>query len=278
MTIEQIHQTIDPDALLALLDPDLDINADIDQYPDREPDAAEAIFTASARPSLRWLVWNAKTNRNPDTVVDTIETLLLRHDADVAIINEAETYIPLMRRRLVGYRVFTGPAPRTRQDKEDRSTAILVRRRRGITTKLTNLLRTRIRWRGPKGGLHWGRTFPVVDIRKDGINWRIIGVHRVPGGPTMHDAEWAAEDRRLRRYCTNRGSRARALLVGGDQNTLPTNSHRLGTRSLARRIGGRIVPGHKVDHLIVRSCRVLVNVGAKHGSDHYLLYGVAYPV
>lgn len=213
--------------------------------------------------TLRVIAWNAKVGRNPADVVAALAIAIERTDADVVILTEAAAYArPL--RRLVGWQVR-----HARGWAEARNVVVLVRN--GLRVRRVVSVRNWRRWVGPKLGKdHAGRTFLLVDI---GARWRIVGVHRTPGGPGGPNAvAWAEEHARLARVADRPGSHRRALVIVGDQNCEADDRHPLSIGGLADTIGGQVVATHtKVDHAIVRDA---TGRGTRHdyyGSDHPLV-------
>lgn len=227
----------------------------------------------AAPTTLKGFTWNVHVGRSPKMVQQVVADLLTTYNADVAVLQEAASYYRVLR-ALPGYRLYTGQA-----DREGRSTCVLVRR--GIPVPRVRLLVTRLAWWGPKAGKrHVGRTFPVVDLgRWRGPRWRVVGIHRVPGGPRggtlthgRNRPEWNAEHVELVTLAHRRSSQRRALVMPGDWNCEADDEHPRGVWAYAQAVGAMILPTRtKVDHVVVRGCHGKARRRENYGSDHPLV-------
>lgn len=223
--------------------------------------------------TLRGFTWNVHVGRRPEPVGQLVANLLARFNADVAVLQEAASYHRELQ-SIPGYRLYTGS--RTR---EGRSTVVLVRR--GIPVPRLRLLVTSRPWWGPKAGKrHVGRTFPVVDLgRWPGPRWRVVGIHRVPGGPTggvvtkgRNRPEWDEEHAELVQLAQRPSSRKRALVLPGDWNVEADDSHPRGLWAWTQAVGAHVLPTNtKVDHVVVRGCSGTARRRDNYGSDHPLV-------
>lgn len=213
------------------------------------------------------VTWNAKVGRRPAEVALDVAQLL-KDRPDVAALQEAGGYVKALREALRGdYHVIAAHGWA-----EAGNSAFLVRRDVPVTRWST--IRLRVGWVGPKAfRRHPGRTFPVLNL---GREWRIVNVHRTPGGPTggvmtqgRNKPSWNAEHVALGRLADRKGSHRRALVMVGDQNCESDDRHPMGVPAFADDHGMRIVrTGAKVDWAIVRGCRGDGNRGSNLGSDH----------
>jgi hypothetical protein len=153
--------------------------------------------------------------------------------------------------------------------------------RRDVPLRRIAPIRTRRPWIGPKMGRpHAGRTHLLVDVGRmeDPRAWRLILVHRVPGGPTggtsslvrgRNAAAWEAEHYKLADVADRPGSHRRAFVIVGDQNARPDDRHPLSPGGLADEIGARIHrTGAAVDWALLRDCQATSERLDSYGSDH----------
>jgi hypothetical protein len=219
--------------------------------------------TNGAPDQLHLVTWNTKVGRRPGAIAFTLlDHFRSNGYPDVAILLEAGRYTQALRDTLgTRYRVLVDrriPMPRWRT------------------------ITLRISWIGPKAfKRHPGRVFPVVDLGKGttGAKWRIVGIHRTPGGPTgglltrgKNKPSWNAEHRALAKLAHRKGSLRRALVLAGDQNCQVSDRHPMSVGGLAFEIDARIVrTGAKVDWALVRGCNGTGHRGSNLGSDHPLI-------
>lgn len=190
----------------------------------------------------------------------------------VLVLMEAGGYVKALREHFPAYKVLAATGwP------DASSTVVLVRRDLPLTR--WSAMRMRTRWVGPKAMLpHEPRTHLVIDIGNPDLGpaWRIVAVHRVPGGPTggtetrgRNQPAYAEEHHRLQRLAARLGSGRRALIIVGDQNAEQDDRHPLSPASLAALIGANVVSTKaKVDWALVRDCRGTSSRGGPFGSDH----------
>lgn len=224
---------------------------------------------------LHLVAWNAKVGRKPRTVVRDLSAFLDENGwPDVIVLCEAGRYTTELRRRLSSrYRVL-------RAGREHDGIVMLVDRSVPIPTR--SLLVMRLGWIGPKAfRRHPGRTFPVVDLGKgkSQLRWRIVGIHRTPGGPSggvltrgRNRPAWEEEHARLLRLAARTRSHRRVLVMVGDQNCEMSDRRPTSVGGLAEAIGARVIrTGAKVDWAILRGGGGSGHRGPNLGSDHPLI-------
>jgi hypothetical protein len=227
-------------------------------------------------PRLRVVAWNVRVGRRPEEVARQLALALSSIRADVVVLNEAAAYVPALRQALAH---GEWKAWHAWGWAEARNVVVLTRR--GLPVRRTVPIRNWRSWVGPLARRpHVGRTFLLVDV---GLHWRIVAVHRTPGGPRgghprdsrgygPNAEAWAEEHRRLVRLSARPGSVRRSLVIVGDQNCEALDPDPLSIGGLADAIGGAVVTTHtKVDHAVVRDA---TGRGRRHdyfGSDHPLV-------
>jgi hypothetical protein len=91
------------------------------------------------------------------------------------------------------------------------------------------------------------RVFPRVTVEWDRVVWDIIGIHRIPGGPTtprpVNQPAWDAEHDLIREWVLDIVMRhpGRPVLLLGDWNTHPDEKGERSLAALARQIDGTVV-------------------------------------
>lgn len=237
-------------------------------------DEGRTVRDRSAPRILHAVSFNAKVGRRPKVVVGALEEFLrAEHWPHVVCLQEAGGYVAELRAQLGDrYRVY---APSGWSEASNNPVLVL----RGLYVPRWTWIRMHLAWTGPKAGKrHPGRTWTVVDLGAGDhtvVKWRIVNVHRVPGGPDggvhmNNENAWREEHIALWRFAELKGSRRRALAIIGDENCQTSDPHPLSVGGLADAIGARIIrTGAKVDWAIIRGA---VGTGRKRvedlGSDH----------
>lgn len=210
---------------------------------------------------LRVLDWNAKVHRDPAVVAAAIEQMARQYDAPhVIVVHEAHQYRAAIKARMADdYRLYAA-----RGWAKAASTIVLVRR--SVAVERWWALRMKLSWIGPQGGLQPGRTMPVIRLER----WTVVGVHKAWGLPRGRNLRSVGEEfDRLVKLASRKSMHRKPLVLVGDWNAGPRSTHPDAPRTLAARIGGRvIVPGPGVDYAIVRGCHGGGFPVQRHGSDH----------
>lgn len=203
----------------------------------------------------RILSWNARVGRRPSAVVVALLAFIAVSRPQVIVLSEATSYTKTLRRAFgLRWHVYR------------KGTDMVVMVRRSLPQPEVSTVGHVIAWRGPKAGLpHVGRRWLVLDW--DGF--RLIAVHRVPGGPAGGVSEalrgankpaWDAETVLLLQLLF----RVRTALVVGDQNAE--------IRELINFMESNdlhpIKTGAKVDWAMARRYRAKGKRLLRRGSDH----------
>lgn len=217
---------------------------------------------------LDLLSWNLKDGRKAADVVRDVVTVVdqVAHP-HVLVFQESRRYATALRRALHGYKLVMARG-------WDESSNVLVFVRHDVPLARWRALRMNIGWVGPKAfRRHVGRTFLVVDL---GREWRVVGVHMPPGGPTggtvthgRNKPAYTEASHEVQRVNARRGSYARALVDVGDWNADAGDSHLTAPAAIATNGDLQLVrAGGGPDYALVRGCRGVGHRGTYLGSDH----------
>ena len=203
----------------------------------------------------RILSWNAKVGRNPVTVVAALYAFIAISRPQVIVLSEATAYAPALRR-----------AFKLRWHVYRKGSDMVVMVRRNLPKPTVTAVGHDIAWRGPKAGLpHAGRSWLVLDW--DGF--RLIALHRVPGGPAggvspeldgVNKLAWDTEAQLLAGLLRDTIS----ALVVGDQNARIVEL----VVFMANHNLDPISTGAKVDWAMARHFRATGRRLLRRGSDH----------
>lgn len=221
-------------------------------------------MTGTTVSELRCLTWNPHIGRADE----------LRHVLQLVVDDARYPHLLSLQEvwdwsgTIPGYRRVQA-SPVTYPHHEARSTVLLARRR-GVRVRGGGAVQVDgDPWIYHR--LHPPRVYPFVQLRRDGVRWDIMGVHRCPGGPTAARARnrraWAAEHRLLVGWAD--AHRDGPLVIIGDHNNRATDDHQLSVSGLAGRIGGQLAL-ERIDGAVVRGCSVeqLATLPDFYGSDH----------
>jgi hypothetical protein len=222
------------------------------------------ILSANTRQVIQGGTWNCQAGRGKgggEYVADVVGTLLLVHNLDFLVLQEAKNYIRQIRAAvaLLGYTVIGS---------RDWDTVVVVR-----SSKLGphSFLRLPHKWFGWKvRRWHLPRTIPRVKV-----DWLVVrGIHAPPGNNWKRGKISGKRDRKRAfiGYMSALLRLAGALLpqaLIGDWNCNRDDRGRWSTRWFASKIRGEVVGPKRIDHGVVRGC----TTGAwrqlpKYGSAH----------
>lgn len=224
-----------------------------------------------AAPVNRVLSWNAKISRPPGQVIQGLADLIENTTPDVVCLQEANQYTDELRKRFSkGWFIYAH-----HDWPESAESPVMVRqvghtRRRRNTKDGWSTLHTRVRWVGPEGGTHEGRTWTYVQVA--GL-W-VMSLHRATDGDGQNRKACAEEHDRLVRWI----QRHDRCLIVGDHNMsaradFPGSSSRIAEHSdssLAFDSGEGLV-----DYAIQHGVRGEVRKKSHRGSDHPAVLWVA---
>lgn len=214
----------------------------------------------------RIVAWNAKVNRDPDTVLDQLHDIIETHDPQVICLQEFHQYAGPAKQRFGkegsgkwyvyahnDWQYANNCPVMVRSATHDQQT-----RGQGWNT-----LRTTTDWSGPKGKVFNGRTWTYV---KTNSAW-ILSLHRCTGGDGPNKAAFREEYEALEQWARNHAELP--VIILGDHNIGPGSTCAHSSKLLADAIGGAVLhPGGGVDYAVKQDVRGQVTKGGKHGSDH----------
>ncbi len=213
---------------------------------------------------LRCVTWNAHVGRADELRQAVAAVIADTHHPHLLSLQEVWDWSGTV----PGYRRVQAD-PVTYPHHEARSTVLLVRKR-GVRVRGGGAVQVDgDPWVYHR--LHPPRVFPFAQLRRGGVRWDVMGVHRCPGGPTAARARnrraWQAEHRLLVGWAD--AHRTGPLVLLGDHNDRATDDHQLSVSGLAGRIGGQLAL-ERIDGAIVRGCRVerVRTLPDWYGSDH----------
>ncbi len=201
----------------------------------------------------RIISWNARVGRRPALVVLALWAWVRLRRPDVIVLLESTRYVHDIREAFhKDWRTYR------------RGSDVVVMVRRDLPQPTVNELSHDTPWRGPHAGIaHRGRKW----LQLDWPNFRLVAVHRVPGGPSggiqtrgANRPAWEAEDFLLATAI----STPSPVLIVGDQNAKVDEM-----RDFMARHGLRpITTGAKVDWAMRRKVRGSGKRLGRRGSDH----------
>jgi exonuclease III len=215
---------------------------------------------------MRFVSWNAKVNRDPDTVLDQLHDIIGEYDPQIICLQEFHQYTGAAKKRFGkegsgNWHVYahndwlySNNCPvMVRAATHDQQT-----RGAGWDT-----LRYRCDWSGPKGKVFDGRTWTYV---KTNSCW-IMSVHRCTGGEDANREAFAVEYDALVKWARNHAELP--VVIFGDHNISAGNMCPGSSARIADAIGGAVLtPGGGVDYAVKQDFRGGATKGGKHGSDH----------
>lgn len=210
-------------------------------------------------------VWNAKVGRSRLSVVTGLRALIRHQDPDVVLLQEAQRYVRAIRVAFAPrWRVYA-----RRGWPESAMCPVMERRRLGKRLRYGQgwgTIRMKVRWEGPQGGEHPGRTWTWIDR-----GGRLVSTHRAWTGPRDRNPGAHAEEARVIRALLKHARRPIAFM--GDQNVRPGDRRPGSSQDIvngledARVLYDRTDP--RIDHGVVRGFVGSVEHGPKYGSDHH---------
>lgn len=159
----------------------------------------------------------------------------------------------------LGYEVYQLKPKATRPGFTPHNSNIIAMVRKGLQVKKSKTQMMKKYWKGPRNGRNQDpRTFRFLKIKKQGVVWKIGGVHFPFGADAVKEA--VAYVKNLIKVTAV----GRPVVVVGDFN--------LKEQQVLERMGrptGSKVAGENIDLAIYKNCRLAKeqNLG-KHGSDH----------
>lgn len=212
----------------------------------------------------RVLSWNAKISRQPSEVMLGLANLIANTKPEVICLQECTQYTDEIRSRFGDqWYVYA------QNDWHEANECPVMVSKRGHTRRKRghgrgwDTLDTKIRWTGPEGGVHKGRTWTYVKV---GGVW-VMSLHRATDLDGKNRKACAEEHDRLVQWIGNH----QPCLVIGDHNCsaradFPGASSKVAEHSrstLAFESGAGLV-----DYAIQHGTQGEIRVKDKHGSDH----------
>lgn len=192
----------------------------------------------TVHPAVRLSVLAA--NIESRTSSPELARLIEQHQPDVVVVEQAYR----ARAWLAGIDGYKHRQYKPRKGAEWHGIAILVRR--GVAIKRRQALVMKRDWTGPKADKrHEPRVYPALVLSKDGVTFRVLGIH----WPTHNNLDAQAESRHAVAdyFAAHPDS---PVIAAGDYNAEARE-----LEALAVTCGAELLPAGKVDHALVRNVK-----------------------
>lgn len=214
----------------------------------------------------RFVSWNAKVNRDVDTVLDQLHQIIVDHDPQVICLQEFYQYVSAAKKRFGpdgtgnwwiyshnDWQYSNNSPVMVRSATHDKQT-----RGEGWDT-----VRYTTKWTGPKGKVFNGRTWTWVKTN----SCYVMSVHRCTGGDGPNKAAFSDEYDLLVKWAKNHDDKPVVIL--GDHNCGQGATFKGASKLVGEAIGGGITgPGTGVDYAVRKGFTGSSKDIKKYGSDH----------
>jgi endonuclease/exonuclease/phosphatase family metal-dependent hydrolase len=214
----------------------------------------------------RIVSWNAKVNRDPDTVMGDLHRLIEDWDPQVICLQEFYQYVGAAKKRFGKEGSGNWWVYAHNDWKQAGNSPVMVRSATHDQQKRGqgwDTVRYTTKWTGPKGTVFDGRTWTWVKTNSA----YFMSVHRCTGGEGKNKEAFADEYDLLVRWAQTHDNLPVVLL--GDHNCSQADDHKGSSKKVAAAIGGGITgPKSGVDFAVRRGFTGSAKDIPKYGSDH----------
>lgn len=215
---------------------------------DQEPKVKYAFLEAMS--------WNVYVGNHPSKVRANLVKFINRHNPDVIYLYEALHLFGNLEG--LGYRVLQLKPRATKPGRASNNGNIVCLVRNGLEIKTSKIARMSRAWKGPRLGKPQDpRVFRVIKVKKQGVVWKVAGVHFPFGRARVEAVNFV-------RNLIKVTSPKRPVIVLGDFNFNEKNV----TENIAKPAGAEVA-GERIDLAVYANCDLVSEKNLGKGvSDH----------